>query len=762
MNNPPPAGSYVPNELIIRFRPNALNLEELCYIIPGPPSQEEKKEKIQGIPSFLKSYLMSQRFNVDDLIADSSLLAAIKTFGGDSLNRITSANPCTDTVSISRYGDTLNCEDYLWMALHLNNDTSVIAASIFLSVFFQNSIIIVQPNYIYQPCNKPNDTLYNKQRSLHPDFIGAERAWDFTTGKHAIKIGIVDDGIDYRHPDLGESKGLEKKVTKGWSWLSKSGEFWEHSTHGTPAAGIAAALTNNSNTCGTIEGVAGIAGGWGKAGFDNLDSLGCQLMGFQPIDSVKTDTLPWSGFYVYTTEYLTGAIREASALNSTYAYGVDILNNSYGFNYFEPALWAAVNYAFEHGVSFIAARGNGSKDTTFYPACYSPSCVISVGGSEEGKKRWNSSNYGMDMDIIAPAEDYMIRTTKYKDKLDTTFGYKPYGMTSAATPHVTGVVGLLRSFALEKGWYSFLEPEDYEGMLKASAWDVYDSEDEEHYPIGYDIQSAWGHLQADNIFNMLNLDNNNRVYRISHFSSVQILDSTDWSGLINDFIFYKEGRPGKLLDSAVYKVKRRKRTGIISLPNDKWIADPINKLYVWGRSGQGIIGGYSGEKPNYQTRWTMVTSGTGGNGLVEGIIHNDSLNVAAYTFQYQVWDSLNNYIGIFPPDDQIALNISVFGKEFIPVDVKEIKLSENPYNLYLSPNPANDELNVSFVLNNSSNIKIEIFDYIGQTVYKTCDLNFEYGMHSFKISLNNFNSGIYFCKAFINGTIISKSFVVIK
>jgi len=95
-------------------------------------------------------------------------------------------------------------------------------------------------------------------------------------------------------------------------------------------------------------------------------------------------------------------------------------------------------------------------------------------------------------------------------------------------------------------------------------------------------------------------------------------------------------------------------------------------------------------------------------------------------------------------------------------DVKEIKLAENPYNLHLSPNPANDELNVSFFLNNPSNIEIEIFNYIGQIVNKTSYMNFESGMPSFKINLNNFNTGIYFCRANINGKIISKSFVVLK
>ncbi len=127
---PPPDSSYVHNELIIKFRTNGLNLNQLCYVIPGP-AQKEKKEKIQTIPYNIIGYLMSQRFYVDDLIPDSSFLAAIKSFGGDTLRRITWDNPCEDTISIARNGDTLKSENYLWMVLQFDNDTSVIDAAVF-------------------------------------------------------------------------------------------------------------------------------------------------------------------------------------------------------------------------------------------------------------------------------------------------------------------------------------------------------------------------------------------------------------------------------------------------------------------------------------------------------------------------------------------------------------------------------------------------------------------------------------------------------
>lgn len=123
---------------------------------------------------------MNERFYVDDLISCSNLLTAIKSFGGDTLRRISPANPCTDTLSISRRGDTLQAEDYLWMVLQLDNDTSAVDASTFLTALYQNKIRIASLNFIYKSASKPFDTYYSNQLSLAPNFdFDIEKAWDY-------------------------------------------------------------------------------------------------------------------------------------------------------------------------------------------------------------------------------------------------------------------------------------------------------------------------------------------------------------------------------------------------------------------------------------------------------------------------------------------------------------------------------------------------------------------------------------------------------
>jgi len=141
---PPDPSTYVADEIIIKFRPQALYLEKLCYdrIKESPSGGEENLDSINK----QKSEIMSQQFPIDTLIADISLREVLKSFGGIYLKRITSANPCEDSISITRNGDTIYCDDYLWMTLKFNNDTSVIRACETLKNF-GHLIALAQPNY---------------------------------------------------------------------------------------------------------------------------------------------------------------------------------------------------------------------------------------------------------------------------------------------------------------------------------------------------------------------------------------------------------------------------------------------------------------------------------------------------------------------------------------------------------------------------------------------------------------------------------------
>ena len=76
-------------------------------------------------------------------------------------------------------------------------------------------VIYVEPNYVLQAVDTPNDTLFDQLWGLHntgqsivslPGTAGADidavLAWGISTGSGDNVVAVVDTGIDYTHPDL--------------------------------------------------------------------------------------------------------------------------------------------------------------------------------------------------------------------------------------------------------------------------------------------------------------------------------------------------------------------------------------------------------------------------------------------------------------------------------------------------------------------------------------------------------------------------------
>jgi thermitase len=250
-------------------------------------------------------------------------------------------------------------------------------------------VAYAEPDFVAQAVGAPDDAYFGLQWGLTK--IGAEQAWEVTTGSPSVNIAILDTGIDLDHPDLAG------KIVSNINF-SNSGTTDDVYGHGTHVAGIAAAMTNNG------IGVAGLG-------------CGSAIMNVKVLSDMGAGTYSWiaSGI-VWATDN-----------------GADVINMSLGGPSESSALEDAINYAWSNGVVVVAAAGNNGDTVPMYPAYYT-NC-IAVAATDAGDARTSWSNYGDWVDVAAPG------LSIYSTLKNSSYGYM--SGTSMASPHVAGLAALV-------------------------------------------------------------------------------------------------------------------------------------------------------------------------------------------------------------------------------------------------------------------------------------------------------------------------------
>jgi serine protease len=321
------------------------------------------------------------------------------------------------------------------------------------------SVNHVSLNYLAKTSALPNDPGYGNQR-WHYEAIKLPAAWDITTGSADVVVAVIDSGV-IRHPDLidnllqgydfvesdpkGDGDGEDADASDPGNIPSQSNLF--RRSHGTHVAGTIAARGNNG------IGVTGV--------------------------SYKTKILPLRVFsaeggasdavIIKAMKYAAGLLAQKPSQTAS------IVNMSLGGETpFCSAGWQeAVNQVRAAGVIVVAANGNERTDfldqfgIDFVQQPANCVGVVSVAATEPSGQTTFYSNQGPETDIAAPgganfgdpSMDIYSTDMARVGGGATSADYRAIAGTSMATPHVAGVISLMKAVKPS------LTPSEFDGLL---------------------------------------------------------------------------------------------------------------------------------------------------------------------------------------------------------------------------------------------------------------------------------------------------------
>ena len=309
-----------------------------------------------------------------------------------------------------------------------------------------------EPNYILDSFDTSNDPyftggqlwgMYGDASSPANQFGSqAAEAWAAgTTGSRSVYVGVIDEGIQFTHPDLVGNvwtnpydpvNGVDDDGNgyvddeHGWDFVSGDRTIYDGTgdDHGTHVAGTIGAAGGNG------VGVAGV--NW------NVTMISGKFLGSSGGSTTGA---------IQAIDYMTG-------LKTRHGLNIVATSNSWGGGGYSQALLEAINRGGDAGILFIAAAGNNGVNIDgggFYPAGYSCTttaagqprgwdCLVSVAAIDSGGGIASFSNFGAaGVDLGAPGVGVMSTLPA-----DT---YGSYSGTSMATPHVSGAAALCAASA---------------------------------------------------------------------------------------------------------------------------------------------------------------------------------------------------------------------------------------------------------------------------------------------------------------------------
>lgn len=271
--------------------------------------------------------------------------------------------------------------------------------------FFETGLFASsQPDFLSDDRFCSNDpmfgSLWGLNNTSNPNHdINICQAWNITQGAN-VNVAVLDQGIFKTHIDLHSNIHPLSYNTE--TNTSPSQLFGDHGTH---CAGTIAAIKDNN----------------------------IQVVGVSPLSKLMDVSNSLAGTP-------NSRMKRADGINWAWQNGADIISNSWGSGVQYQVIDDAINNALQNGRNgkgtiIVFATGN-SYGAVSYPANSNPN-ILSVGAMTSSGTRSSFSNFGTQLDVVAPGSSILSTTPNNQTA--------SWDGTSMATPHVAGVAALILS-----------------------------------------------------------------------------------------------------------------------------------------------------------------------------------------------------------------------------------------------------------------------------------------------------------------------------
>lgn len=277
-------------------------------------------------------------------------------------------------------------------------------------------------------------------------------AWRQGVTGNGVRIGIHDDFIDHRHPDLVDNMfypGLD-----GFAASNPDAEIEDaFITPETPHDGVG---FHGTSVAGTVAAVGNDIGGLGTAYGASIVPLSIN----EPNDgALVTSAIVNSAiFAVLGPDLAFGGDDRAPGTDPETGPYVHIVNMSWGSAFYSQVVKDTMDLMLASGIVLVTSAGNTPTEGPSFPS-WNPG-LINVAATTPQDTRTNFSNRGLHLDVAAPGENIWTTTTRgciyaTPDGSSCSEGepevaYTYINGTSFSSPAVAGTAALILEASAER------------------------------------------------------------------------------------------------------------------------------------------------------------------------------------------------------------------------------------------------------------------------------------------------------------------------